>query len=57
MIITVSPYEVDGALPCYGGKMKTWKLADVVYGLRFLCIVLTFHAFHSDVFERLGFRL
>ena len=57
MSIIPSPYEVDGALSCYGSKMELWKVGDVVYGLRLLRVVVTFHAFHSDVFERLSVRL
>ena len=54
----ISPYEVDGTFSCHGSKMTTWKAMDVVYGLRLLCVVVTFHALHSDVFERLsvGFK-
>ena len=53
----ISPYEVDGALSCYGSKVVLWKVGDVVYGLIFVRVVVTFHAFHSDVFERLSTRL
>ena len=57
IIIIQSSYEVDGAVPCHGSKVPPWKVGDVVYGLGFLCVVVAFHAFHSDVFERLSARL
>ena len=57
MITIPSPYEVDGALSCYGSEVFLWKVGDVVYGLRCLRVVVTFHAFYSDVFECLSVRL
>ena len=57
IIIIPSSYEVDGALSCYGGKVAPWKVMDVVYGLRFLCVVVALYTFHSDIFERLSARL
>ena len=57
IIIIRSTYEVDGALSCYWSKVVIWKVGDVVYGLIFLCVVVAFHAFHSDVFELVSARL
>ena len=55
--IILSPYEVDGALSCHGGKVVISKVGDVLYGLGFVRVLVTLHTFHSDVFERLGARL
>ena len=57
MIINLSPYQVDDTLSRYGGKVVLWKVGDMIYGLRFLSVVVTFHALHSDVFERLSVSL
>ena len=57
MIVIHPPYEVNGAFSCHGSEITTWKAMDVVYGLRFLCAVVTFHALHSDVFEDLSVSL
>ena len=37
--------------------MVLWKVGDVVYSLIFLRVVVTFHAFYSDIFECLSVRL
>ena len=55
--IVLSTYKIDGAFSCYRSKMIRWKEEDVVYCLRLLGVVVTFHASHSDVFERLSARL